>query len=354
VANHPNSLLDPAILVHLIPRPLHFGAKHTLFSGPLGLVLEAFGAIPLVRTQDDPRGGRRNLEALDRYAELLGQKLATAIFPEGLSQDDPQVAPIKTGAARIALKAESAADFNLGLLIVPVGLQFEPRRRFRADVFVRFGEPLKIADLAQLHAENPRQAIRELTGRIDTALKKLAFHVEERENLPLVERLADVYSQRVRKTGLAGVDRKGLRGELLYRTAACLNHYLQVDPDAVTEIERQLERYERLREKAGVDRQLLEEATRLLPGPLAPVQVAAEVLLGAIPALFGFLAGAIPYYLTKGVSNKILSNTKHAPLRFHSSISWWGLWHSPCFTGSRFGCCLFTPLMPQPLPSPSC
>ncbi len=313
VANHPNSLLDPAILVHLISRTLHFGAKHTLFSGPYKPVLEAFGAIPLVRAQDDPRGGRRNLEALDRYAELLDEKLATAIFPEGVSQDDPQVVPIKTGAARIALKAESAADFNLGLLIVPVGLQFEPRRRFRADAFVRFGEPLKVADLALLHAENPRQAIRELTGRIDTALKKLAFHVEERENLPLVERLADVYFQRVQHTGLAGVDRKGLRGELLYRTAACLNHYLQADPDAVTEIERQLERYERLREKAGVDRQLLEEAARLLPGPLAPAQVVAEVLLGAIPALFGFVTGAIPFYLTRGVSNRILSSTKHAP-----------------------------------------
>ena len=313
VANHPNSLLDPAILVHLIPRTLQFGAKHTLFSGPLGLVLEAFGAIPLVRAQDDPRGGRRNLEALDLYAELLGQKLATAIFPEGISQDDPQVVPIKTGAARIALKAESAADFNLGLLIVPVGLQFEPRRRFRADAFVRFGEPLKISDLAPLHAENPRKAIRELTARIDIALKKLAFHVESQENLPLVERLTDVYFQRVRKTGLAGVDRKGLRGELLYRTAACLNHYHQADPDAVAKIERQLERYERLREKAGVDRQLLEEAARLLPGPLAPIQVGAEVLLGAIPALFGFLTGAIPYYLTKGVSKIILANTKHAP-----------------------------------------
>jgi 1-acyl-sn-glycerol-3-phosphate acyltransferase len=313
VANHPNSLLDPAILVHLFARPLHFGAKHTLFSGPYKPILEAFGAIPLVRAQDDPRGGRRNLEALDRYAELLNQKLATAIFPEGVSQDDPQVVPIKTGAARIALKAESAADFNLGLLIVPVGLQFEPRRRFRADAFVRFGEPLKIADLAKLHAENPRQAIRELTGEIDTALKKLAFHVAEQENLPLVERLADVYFQRVQQTGLAGVDRKGLRGELLYRTAACLNHYLQADPDAVTEIEHQLELYERLREKAGVDRQILEEGARLLPGPLAPAQVVAEVLLGAIPALFGFVTGAIPFYLTRGVSNKILSGTKHAP-----------------------------------------
>ena len=313
VANHPNSLLDPAILVHLIARPLHFGAKHTLFYGPLGTVLEAFGAIPLVRAQDDPRGGRRNLEALDRYAELLDQKLATAIFPEGISQDDPQVVPIKTGAARIALKAEAATDFNLGLRIVPVGLQFEPRRRFRADAFVRFGAPLKIADLAPLHAENPRQAIRELTGRIDSALKKLAFQVESQENLPLVERLVDVYLQRVRKTGLAGVDRKGLRGELLYRTADCLNHYAQADPDAVTEIARKLERYERLREKAGVDRRLLEEAARLLPGPLAPLQVAAEVLLGAIPALVGFLTGAIPYYLTRGLSNKILSKTKHPP-----------------------------------------
>ena len=112
MANHPNSLVDPVILAHLLPRTLHFGAKHTLFSGPLRPVLEVFGAIPLVRAQDDPRGGRRNLEALDRYAELLGQKLGTAIFPEGLSQDDPQVAPIKTGAARIALMAESGADFS--------------------------------------------------------------------------------------------------------------------------------------------------------------------------------------------------------------------------------------------------
>ena len=56
VANHPNSLLDPALLIHLLSRPLHFGAKHTLFSGPIGPILEAFGAIPLVRARDDPGG----------------------------------------------------------------------------------------------------------------------------------------------------------------------------------------------------------------------------------------------------------------------------------------------------------
>ena len=47
VSNHPNSLLDPAILIHLLSRPVHFGAKHTLFSGPMKPILEAFGAIPI-------------------------------------------------------------------------------------------------------------------------------------------------------------------------------------------------------------------------------------------------------------------------------------------------------------------
>ena len=313
VANHPNSLVDPALLIHLLSRPIHFGARHRLFAGPLRPILEAFGAIAVVRAQDDPRSMRRNLEAIDRYAALLRDGCVTAIFPEGLSQDDSHMVPIKRGAARIALQAESASDFKLGLTILPVGLQFEPRRRFRADAFVRFGEGFAIADLAALHAENRRQAVRELTERIDVTLKKLTFHVESAESVPLVERVADVYFRRARKTGIVGVDRRGLRGELLYRIAACLNHYVQADPAAVGEVEHALERYERLRERAGVDRRLLEEPSRLLPGPLAPIQVAIEVLMGAIPALFGFLTGGIPYYLTKAIARRIISHAEHPP-----------------------------------------
>ena len=109
---------------------------------------------------------------------------------------------------------------------------------------------------------------------------------------------------------MAGVDRKGVRGELLYRTAACLNHYVESDPAAVKQVEQRLERYERLRERAAVDRRLLEEASHLLPGPLAPVQAVSEALLGAIPALFGLLTGAIPYYLTKWIGQLIVSKSE--------------------------------------------
>jgi len=95
VANHPSSLLDPAALVYVLSRPVHFGAKHTLFKGPFRAVLEAFGAIPLVRAQDDQRAMGRNLEAFERYAALLGEGRVTAIFAEGLTQDDPHLSRIK-------------------------------------------------------------------------------------------------------------------------------------------------------------------------------------------------------------------------------------------------------------------
>ena len=299
VANHPNSLLDPSLLVTLLPRPVHFGAKHTLFSGLLRPVLEAFQTIPLVRAQDDRRAMGRNARAFERFKALLREGRVAAIFPEGLTQDDPHMAPVKSGAARIALQAEAASDFGLQLTIVPVGLQFEPRRQFRGDAFVRFGEPFTIGDLAQRYREDLHQATRELTDRISTGIKRVAYHVESVDRIPFVERLVDVYFRRARRTGIAGVLGRGLRGELKQKMAACLNHYAGADPEAVAKVERELERYERLRHKAGLDRPLLEEPSHLLPGPLAPVQAAAEALLGAVPALFGFLTGAVPYYATK-------------------------------------------------------
>jgi glycerol-3-phosphate O-acyltransferase/dihydroxyacetone phosphate acyltransferase len=85
VPNHPNSLLDPAILIGVIPRPVHFGAKHSLFKGPLRTVLKAFDAIPLVRASDDPRAMRRNVQSLERFEALLRKGRVAALFPEGCS-----------------------------------------------------------------------------------------------------------------------------------------------------------------------------------------------------------------------------------------------------------------------------
>ena len=314
VANHPNSLLDPALLLTLLPRPIHFGASVVIFKGAFVSILEAFGAVPLVRAQDDRQGMGGNIGAFKKFARLLRDGQIVAIFPEGITQDEPQLAPFKTGPARIALQAESAASFGLHLSVVPVGLQFEPRRQFRGDAFVRIGEPFTIADLAQTYEEDSHRATAELTQRIDAGIKRLAYHVESADQIPLVERLVEVYFLRARRTGIFGVRGAGVRGELKQKMAACLNHYAAADPEAVAEVERELKRYERLRDAAGVDRRLLEQPARVLPGPLAPVQAAVEALVGAIPALFGFITGAVPFFLTRAIARRSIRTSKATAL----------------------------------------
>ena len=63
------------------------------------------------------------------------------IFPEGITHDEPSLAPLKTGAARMALHARDAGDVD-GLAVVPIGLTFERKDAPRTRVLVQIGEPI--------------------------------------------------------------------------------------------------------------------------------------------------------------------------------------------------------------------
>ncbi|MCH8936313.1 MAG: hypothetical protein IIB90_11365 [Gemmatimonadetes bacterium] len=118
---------------------------------------------------------------------------------------------------------------------------------------------------------------------------------------PLAERITEVYWLRVRDTGIGQKHATTMRAELGGRVAECLNHFQSTAPEEVAQLERTLERYDRLRKAAGINRRLLEEPSKLLPGVLGHVQAVAEAALGAIPALFGFLTSFIPYFVTRAV-----------------------------------------------------
>src|SRR6266542_1775616 len=106
VANHPNSLLDPALIGFVAQRPVHFFAKAPLFDVPVfGALMRALGMVPAYRGQDDKAQVRRNLETLNVGADHLRREEAVGIFPEGKSHDREGVEQVRSGAARIASAA---------------------------------------------------------------------------------------------------------------------------------------------------------------------------------------------------------------------------------------------------------
>lgn len=184
VANHNNSLLDPALVITAARRPVRFLAKAPLFTDrAVGWLVRAAGAIPVHRRHDDPSKMTQNRETFAAAEAALIGGDAIGIFPEGISHDEPSLSPLKTGAARMALGA--AQQIGAAFPIVPVGLVFRQKQSFRSDAHLIVGVPVSWDDLAGRTTDDA-DAVRELTARIDRALRAVTINLEKWEDEPLV------------------------------------------------------------------------------------------------------------------------------------------------------------------------
>ena len=105
VANHPNSLLDPALVQATAGRPIRFLAKSTLFRGHLlSPLIRRSGAIPVHRRMDQGAGMSRNEEMFAAVEAVLAQAAVVCLFPEGISHSTGRLEQLRSGAARFGLR----------------------------------------------------------------------------------------------------------------------------------------------------------------------------------------------------------------------------------------------------------
>ncbi len=195
VGNHPNSLLDPALVFVATERQVTFLAKEPLFRAPLfGWVLKGLGALPVYRKQDHPGQMQKNEGTLDAAASALIAGKAITIFPEGKSHSDPQLSEIKTGCARIALKAARAAA---PVRIVPIGLTYAQKHRFRSKVQIEVGTPIPVVVPDGLAGDAENEWVRALTQQVADGMKAVTLNLEQWEDLKLIETGEQLYSLRM-------------------------------------------------------------------------------------------------------------------------------------------------------------
>lgn len=193
-ANHPNTMMDPLLIGFVCSRNLHFLAKSTLFGRPLvNAILNMLKIVPVYRRQDNPADMHKNVATFDQCFRILDQGKCILIFPEGISLVDRILSPIKTGAARIGFGAAARAEFQSAISIIPVGINYSDVIRFRSDVYIRFGQPINLADYADLYRSDEVEAIHQVTNLIETALNKLTISLKENDLITMVESLESIY-----------------------------------------------------------------------------------------------------------------------------------------------------------------
>src|SRR6202158_347271 len=251
VLNHQNALVDPVFPLCMAPRQVSFLAKAPLFRMPvIGYFVRALDSLPAYRRQDEGEDVSRNLETFAAARRLLARGGTIGIFPEGVSHDEPRLKALKTGAARIALGAVSSGE-ALDLQIVPVGLYSTEKTMFRSSALLHFGEPLPVTRVAlEPDGTPPRAAVRELSDRIEKALREVMLHAEQEEALALIDRAERIFSaeeagdEKQRLSRTLELRQRFLEGYAFYRARA---------PQRIASIESRIARFEHELKQAGVD-----------------------------------------------------------------------------------------------------
>jgi 1-acyl-sn-glycerol-3-phosphate acyltransferase len=292
VANHPNSLLDPMMVVAAARRPVRFLAKAPLFTDrKVGWLVKAAGAIPVHRRSDDPGQVERNDEMFRAVHQALAAGAAVAIFPEGLSHSEASLAPLRTGAARIALGA--APRLGGAFPILPIGLVFRRKEVFRSEARVLIGTPVGWDDLGSRGADDPR-AVRDLTARIDEALRQQTINLDHWRDEPLVNTAIRVWE--AERDGSVDPAERVARTAVVTRMLADIRQRRDADGMALVEaVRRHARRLSRLGLRpadltatVGGARAISWAATRL---PLV-------LPLWAAVAVAGWLLFVVPYRVT--------------------------------------------------------
>lgn len=198
LASHAGGLADILLVINASTRFPRFLARDLIWRVPLGgWVMNSVGGIPVRRRQDHD-GSANNTSMFDAAFDALAQGDVAAIYPEGESVPEPRLAPLRTGAARIAVGALARGT---DVMISPMGLHFFDVSVLRGRALVDCAEPFRISDVvAEVAGDGPvsefnHELVQAVTKVFTERLGEVSNHFDDWESLRRLEVAATTYLQ---------------------------------------------------------------------------------------------------------------------------------------------------------------
>lgn len=185
LSNHPNTLMDPFLVVSRLQRPVFFLANASLFSHPFAnWFLNTFYCIKVERQKDVNRP-IDNAVAFARSRRHLESGGALYIAPEGTCYWEYRLRPLKTGAARIALDVLKTGHCR-EITFLMAGIHYHAPADYRSRVYMRFSTlTLRREDL---HGDlTDWQHVSDLTQRLQQEMERLIPHADTEADAALRE-----------------------------------------------------------------------------------------------------------------------------------------------------------------------
>lgn len=346
--NHMNSLVDGILARTQLPREPRPLAAFKLWNvAALKPLLTAVRAIPVYRQQDsqDPQYAENNRDMFSACYEALARKYCIVVFPEGESHAGSELQKLKTGVARIALGAEQHHG-PLGVRIVPVGLNFDAKQKFRSRVLLSIGKPIDpIAELKVVDAED-REAVTAVMDRVEQGIKSVTLNYPSWEEARLIQRAAVLYAAKQQQDAEA---QESLAEEFSVEKLLA-DAYLRAkesNPRRITRVLEAVNGYDRLLRVLSVQHEHVVANNPKLLQAIYSLRKLSLFLIRLPLSLIGIFLNILPFLLTRMLSRlkiradrqstaKIFGGLVLYPLcwtlqadflsdQFYSALLWWFL-----------------------------
>ncbi|MEZ4886713.1 MAG: lysophospholipid acyltransferase family protein [Chitinophagales bacterium] len=325
VSNHPSTFMDPIIAATLLKQQVHFIAKGTLFNTGLKnwILSNLMNAIPVYRRQDNvenPNKLQQNDAIFERCFEFLGEKGTLIIFPEGTSINERRLREIKTGTARIALGAEARNNFELGVSILTIGINYSDASTFRSDVWVNIDEPIQVSDFKEAYQEDEFEAVRALTEVIRQRLEQNLIITDDDTEDELVQQIEAIYKNQL--IADLDLDPKEHAFTLTRGIVDAVNHFEEMDAPRVEALQDSVGKYmTQLNELQLEDRFLAQDKKRKRNIFRDSLWMLVTLILGFPVHLYGFVNNYIPYILPSKIAALLTKDEEYVgPIKMTSGI----------------------------------
>ncbi len=278
---HPNSFLDAIIIGIYSPRKVYFLARSDVFNTKFKhWLLSKLNMIPIYRMQEGAENLHKNEHTFSKCFEILKQGGTILIFSEGISVIDKMVRPLKKGTARIVFGAEEENNFNLSIHVIAVGINYIYPTQFRSDVVIGFNKALNTQDYKESYLESKPNTIKLFNDNLFQSIKYVTVITEDDERKSInYETIAPIARAK-------GLDKDA---RLAKEKRISLINYQNNDNELIDKYRKRIQPQDEM----AIER-----------GKVFIINYIITNIIYIIFYVIGFLPNAIPYLISKAVTNK--------------------------------------------------
>lgn len=301
--NHRSAFMDPIVIASQIKRTTYFLVRGESFGNPTMVkIFNRLKMIPIYRREHDPDKIGQNKDIFKYCHQLMERNGCLMIFPEGICQTKYLLAPLKAGAARIALEAEAKNNFELDIHVIPVGINYSNPHRFRGNLTIDIGDPITLKKYESQYETDAWETVNVLTKAIETELLKRIITVEDQEQIRTVLHIETLFAGKEGGHPFSTVD--------WHQTRKGINEFIDQQKvknnKAFAEFETKLHRYVGTLQRLGVEKNVaLINRTSNQIARLITIRIVL-LIIGLPLFIVSYAMHIIPFQLTRVLSLKLV------------------------------------------------